>query len=109
MDESVEDLLQGLVNWREVAACRDTDPDLFFPNGTGTSGQMQTDRAKAVCHGCLVIDHCLGFALRTDQAEGIWGGLTAHERDAARRVLPSAPTVTNHASSSRHREACSSR
>lgn len=93
MDTRVEDLPQGQLEWREFAACRDIEPDLFFPSGTGSSLQMQTDQAKAVCHGCLVLDRCLGFALGTDQTEGIWGGLTAREREAARRALTPSRSV----------------
>ena len=81
------DPVQGLVNWREMAACRDTDPDLFFPNGIGMASQVQSDRAKAVCHVCLVVDRCLSFALRSGQDEGIWGGLTPEERQQSRRSL----------------------
>ena len=90
MSMSVDDLLQGQVDWREGAACRDVEPELFFPSSTGAGLQMQTDQAKAVCHGGPVLDRCLGFALGTDQTEGIWGGLTTQERRAARRALPSA-------------------
>ena len=81
------DPVHGLVNWREMAGCRDADPDLFFPNGIGMASQVQSDRAKAVCHGCLVVDRCLAFALRSGQDEGIWGGLTPEERQQSRRSL----------------------
>ena len=67
-------------DWRSVAACQDTDPDLFFPvSGSGKSLE-QAVRAKDICSGCTVRRSCLGFALRTGQAHGIWGGLTEEER-----------------------------
>jgi WhiB family transcriptional regulator, redox-sensing transcriptional regulator len=75
----------GLVrgeDWRSAAACRDADPDLFFPvSGSGRSLE-QVECAKAVCAGCPVRRSCMAFALRTGQAHGIWGGLTEEERRA---------------------------
>lgn len=70
-------------DWRSAGACLSADPDLFFPiSGSGRSME-QAAQAKAVCARCLVQGECLGFALRTRQAHGIWGGLTAEERHQA--------------------------
>jgi WhiB family redox-sensing transcriptional regulator len=67
-------------DWRSAAACQNTDPDLFFPvSGCGRSLE-QVERAKAVCAACPVRRACLAFAVRTGQADGIWGGLTEEER-----------------------------
>lgn len=67
-------------NWREAAACRDTDPELFFPLSESGKSLDQVAEAKAICAGCPVRQPCLAFALRTGQAHGIWGGLTEEER-----------------------------
>jgi len=67
-------------NWRAAAACRFTDPDLFFPVSDLGKGLDQTAEAKAICAGCQVSRQCLAFALRTRQVHGIWGGLTERER-----------------------------
>ena len=40
--------------WRDSAACRGTDPELFFPE-RGSS----TREAKEVCRGCVVQQDCL--------------------------------------------------
>ena len=40
------------VNWREVAACRDADPDLFFPVGTAGPALRQVEEAKRICRAC---------------------------------------------------------
>lgn len=68
-------------NWRMLAACRSIDPDLFFPVSTAGKSLEQVAEARSVCACCLVRRQCLAFALRTRQTHGIWGGLTAQERD----------------------------
>lgn len=72
-------------NWRERAACRDEDPDLFFPIGTTGPALVQTEDAKAVCHGCPVRAECLRWALENGQDTGVWGGLDENERRALKR------------------------
>jgi WhiB family redox-sensing transcriptional regulator len=64
------------------AACREADPDLFFPDEGDNVAQIA--EAKAVCAGCAVKDGCLAFALEFPQY-GIWGGLTDEERRRLRR------------------------
>ncbi|MGC5396175.1 WhiB family transcriptional regulator [Streptomyces sp. DT20] len=72
-------------NWRERAACRDEDPDLFFPIGATGPALVQTEDAKAVCHGCPVRAECLRWALENGQDTGVWGGLDETERRALKR------------------------
>ena len=70
---------EGL-GWRQRAACRDEDPDLFFPVGTrGVEVQLQVGRAKEVCARCPVARECLSQALESGEA-GVWGGLDEAER-----------------------------
>jgi WhiB family redox-sensing transcriptional regulator len=71
--------------WRGDAACRDTDPDLFFPVGTTGPAIDQIAEAKAVCGECEVREPCLEFALSTNQDSGIWGGTSEEERRKLRR------------------------
>jgi WhiB family redox-sensing transcriptional regulator len=72
-------------DWRELSACRDTDPDLFFPVGTTGPAIEQIDNAKAVCRTCDVQQACLEYALTTNQDSGIWGGTSEEERRVLRR------------------------
>jgi WhiB family redox-sensing transcriptional regulator len=77
-------------DWRSLGACLTADPDLFFPISASGPSQRQEGRAKAVCAGCGVRDECLRFALRTNQAHGVWGGLGEIERLRLRRRLRAA-------------------
>jgi WhiB family redox-sensing transcriptional regulator len=72
-------------DWRDDAACRDTDPDLFFPVGTTGPAIEQIANAKAVCQVCDAQSACLEYALVTNQDSGIWGGTSEEERRALRR------------------------
>ena len=71
--------------WRTGAACRDTDPDLFFPVGQTGPAIAHIANAKAVCSTCSVQIECLEYALMTNQDAGIWGGLTEDDRRKIRR------------------------
>ncbi len=71
--------------WRELAACRDTDPDLFFPVGTTGPALEQIANAKAVCGTCDVKQACLEYAITTNQDSGVWGGTSEEERRQIRR------------------------
>lgn len=66
--------------WREDAACRQTDPELFFPSGHSGIALDHIEAAKAVCGACPVRRPCLRFAIETNQEAGIWGGLDEDER-----------------------------
>lgn len=72
-------------SWRDQAACRDTDTDMFFPAGTTGPALEQAERAKAVCARCEVSRQCLEYALRTHQDVGVWGGTDEDERCRLRR------------------------
>ncbi|MFE9939629.1 WhiB family transcriptional regulator [Streptomyces hirsutus] len=74
-------------DWRTRAACRDEDPDLFFPIGTSGPALFQTEQAKRVCRRCPVQQHCLDWALDTGQSLGVWGGTSETERRALKRRL----------------------
>ncbi|MFF8190687.1 WhiB family transcriptional regulator [Streptomyces bobili] len=74
-------------DWRQRAACRHEDPELFFPIGTSGPALLQTEQAKAVCSRCPVRAQCLEWALETDQSLGVWGGRSETERRALKRHI----------------------
>jgi|ERR1700722_15508383 len=80
-------------DWRYRAACRDTDPELFFPVGTAGPGLRQLDQAKQVCAGCGVRTACLDWALASGQEAGVWGGTSEDERRALRRLRQAGEAV----------------
>jgi WhiB family transcriptional regulator, redox-sensing transcriptional regulator len=74
------------VNWRDDAACRNADPDLFFPIGGAGPALHQIEGAKRVCRACPVRAPCLAWALDNGVASGVWGGATEDERRVLRRT-----------------------
>ena len=72
-------------DWRDYAACRDVDPDLFFPTATSDVSSLQIDQAKKICRTCPVSRPCLRCALDSS-ASGVWGGTTEDERQNHRRL-----------------------
>src|SRR6266567_926143 len=80
----------GSADWASRGACRDEDPDLFFPIASTGPALEEIARAKAVCARCQVRAECLSYALETGQDCGVWGGATEQERRAmrARRNRP---------------------
>ncbi|HWC40224.1 MAG TPA: WhiB family transcriptional regulator [Acidimicrobiales bacterium] len=72
-------------DWRRFAACRDSDPDLFFPIGTTGPAVDQIAAAKRVCAACEAQSPCLEFALISNQEAGVWGGTSEEERRKLRK------------------------
>ncbi|GAA3957107.1 hypothetical protein GCM10022384_07730 [Streptomyces marokkonensis] len=72
-------------DWRDAAACRTEDPDLFFPQGTIGPYLPQVEQAKAVCRRCPVFAQCAQWAWENKPSDGIFAGLTEAERRYLRR------------------------
>jgi WhiB family redox-sensing transcriptional regulator len=84
-DRTIDLKEQGTMDWRNHAACRDEDPELFFPVGTSGPALLQIAEAKAVCRRCPVSSECLNWALASGQDAGVWGGLSEDDRRALKR------------------------
>jgi WhiB family transcriptional regulator, redox-sensing transcriptional regulator len=71
-------------HWREWAACRGMDSELFFaPDGErGIAKRTRERAAKAVCAACPVREPCLAHALASEERHGVWGGLSEKGRAA---------------------------
>lgn len=72
--------------WRDQAACRHADADMFFSVGSSEASVDHIKSAQAVCRRCPVQDACLRFALETNQEAGVWGGKDENERRGMRRL-----------------------
>ncbi|MFB7483010.1 WhiB family transcriptional regulator [Streptomyces anulatus] len=72
-------------NWRIAAACREEDPELFFPVGTTGPAVVQAEEAKAVCRRCPVMERCLQWALDSGQDHGVWGATDEEDRRRMKR------------------------
>jgi WhiB family redox-sensing transcriptional regulator len=76
---------RGSLSWMSRGACREAEPELFFPIAAATGpAARQAEAAKVICGHCAVRANCLSYALET-MPEGIWGGTTQDERHALRR------------------------
>ena len=75
---TVEDPTPPPGDWAAQAACAGSEtPDDFYPD------QEQSNEAAALqlCAGCPVRVPCLHHALLTREQHGVWGGMTAKERE----------------------------
>jgi WhiB family transcriptional regulator, redox-sensing transcriptional regulator len=80
--------------WLDLAACKEVDPELFFPEqGEKAKGQA----AKQVCAACQVQQQCRDLAVRTarsrEEDHGIFGATTPHERSGLRGNPAPGPSV----------------
>jgi WhiB family redox-sensing transcriptional regulator len=75
----------GRQAWLDQAACRDQDPERFFPE---SGERVKAAEAKAICAGCQVRDHCLDLAVKAaggiDGDHGVFGGTLPSERGPLR-------------------------
>jgi WhiB family redox-sensing transcriptional regulator len=63
------------LSWRQRAACRGVDPDVFYP-----VSDEEAEEAKSICRVCPVREACLEYALANRERDGVWGGATERER-----------------------------
>ena len=61
--------------WRDEAACRDMDPEVFF-----TPDEASREAAFDTCRRCPVRQPCLEHALMARELHGIWGGTDENQR-----------------------------
>lgn len=61
--------------WMAGAACREHDPDLWFP----VAG-MHNAVAQAICDSCPVRERCADYAEDMREQHGVWGGLNVEQR-----------------------------
>lgn len=59
------------------------DPELWFVNEATRPDEARL--AIALCNTCPQIAQCLAYALDKDIDHGIWGGVTASDRNRAKR------------------------
>jgi WhiB family redox-sensing transcriptional regulator len=92
--------LLDVYEWQDQGLCRKGRRDLFCEEDRerGARRSRREAGAKRVCAVCPVKAACLQHALQAGEAYGIWGGLTAAEREvinagAGRQVLARGRTV----------------
>ncbi|MCM6774940.1 WhiB family transcriptional regulator [Nocardia sp. CDC159] len=73
------------LDWRARAACRECDPDRWYPETS-----VRPTYARQVCLECPVRSECGWTAYRADERQGIWAGFRmdrASERAALQNWL----------------------
>ncbi|WP_328304790.1 WhiB family transcriptional regulator [Actinomycetospora sp. NBC_00405] len=77
------------MSWQTAAACRDADPELFFPPSEDDASTIVARHRIAVapiCGACPVATECLRWALDSGQDHGLWAATTPTDRRAIRRA-----------------------
>lgn len=77
-------------DWRNWAACRNADPEIFFAVGVGLGAERATAEAKSICARCDVIEQCGSFFNLLQQTlpgspEGVWAGTSDADRNREAR------------------------
>lgn len=68
---------------RGLLPCTRVDPELFFPEH-GPRSKDIAEAAAWVCRSCVVRTACAEWALSEPRFEGVWGGLSAKQRERIR-------------------------
>ena len=79
--------LRHALSWQEQALCAQGDASLWFPPRSGA--REAAAAGEGGCR-CPVVDECLSYAMEYEGRDrfryGIWGGLTARERERLARA-----------------------
>jgi WhiB family redox-sensing transcriptional regulator len=70
--------------FKDRAACKNADPNLFFPEKNATKSFKE---AAAICKTCPVSEDCLRFAMNNQIQYGVWGGLSPKQRTRRRNQM----------------------
>ena len=62
--------------WQDKGLCRNEDPEIFFVDPGASAAE-----AKAICKRCPIQPECLAWAIKMRERYGVYGGLTAKERE----------------------------
>lgn len=76
-------------DWLTEAACRDVDPEVFYPNTFNASPrtvEWLTRPARTICSTCPVRDACYDYAARNGEDDGVWGGVFMGDKAARRQA-----------------------
>lgn len=66
-------------DWKEKAACRDVDTNIFFPEDfNSVEGRRAVVQARKICGGCPVFPSCVVVGWL--QRDGIWFATTPRDR-----------------------------
>ena len=74
--------------WQERGNCSKVDdPEIFFLEHAerGKEKRKREQQALKICRSCPVIQKCLEHALSVPEFFGVWGGMTADQRNAILR------------------------
>lgn len=75
-------LQRAINNSPIIPPCQGSDPEAWFPIAQRDMGSFRA--AKKLCGICPARAACLEYALIANEQHGIWGGLTAKERNRLR-------------------------
>ena len=73
--------LQTLLNAPSFphAKCMEEDPDFFFPDSK-VEWEARSERLQQLCSSCIHKTACLSFAIKNQETDGFWGGMTPEQR-----------------------------
>lgn len=78
----------GSLAWRESAACKGIDPNVFVPHEkSGLTGRSTYAVARTFCAQCTVVEECLMFAVENNIEFGMFGGTTPRDRRVVKRQV----------------------
>jgi len=67
-------------DWKNDAACRGMDTNLFFPDEDNPTDYRKFAIARKVCAACPVSSQCLDYAITLNIEIGMFGGMSRKQR-----------------------------
>lgn len=67
-------------DWRDAAACRTEDPEIFFASELTAEGKAAVRHAKVICWRCPSMHACGQWAIAERVPFGVFGGVSESDR-----------------------------